>query len=89
MLTTAGEAFLAAKLKLPVVAPGVAVPEETSNTCKSVPQEGRCSHSGVSVINTNQTATNTVTVCENNNHKRFLLVPNRPLESPQGLGCGG
>ena len=89
MLTTAGEAFLAAKLKLPALTIGEAPLLATSKICKFEFHEGRCNHSGLRVINTNQTATNTVTVCENNNHKRFMMMPSRSLWTRRELACGG
>ena len=61
MLTTAGEAFLAAALKLPGATP--AAPMGFALSCKVMPAPKfeRLIHSGFKVTSTNQTAKKTVT----------------------------
>ena len=78
MLTTEGEAFLAAIRKLPEPPDLPASLSGACSTCKlEFHWEGRCNHSGLSVISTNQTATRMVTVWENNNHSLRMFKSRR------------
>jgi hypothetical protein len=66
MLTTAGEARLAAGLKLPGITAPIALGAASSNV---TPATGPLTfnQSGFKVATTNQIAKQTVTTCENNN----------------------
>lgn len=82
MLTTAGEAFFAATLKLPGATPpapteppelgpdsvNVIAPQPLSAELLEMP----FNHSGFKVTSTNQIATKTVTTCENNCQVLFI-----------------
>ena len=74
MLTTAGEAFLAAALRLPgaivlLAPPGASITDTTppSEVARLL------IHSGLRVPTTNQAASRTVTACANSSQMRFMM----------------
>ncbi len=73
MLTTAGEAFWAAALRLPAGRVSLSVAGACSKVMPRALCCTPCSHSGLRVATTNHSASNTVTDWENNNQERLML----------------
>jgi hypothetical protein len=74
MLTTAAEDFCAANLKLPVGTTPEFVAAASSMATVPEPDGRFPNQSGLSVPTTKYVASNTVTVWENNNQKRFIKI---------------